>query len=110
VRVKFALPVAPGGDTLVGVEEEEQRGEALGAQSLSEVLGGIPVATVVRDEQRGQLFLPPLLRPEGSCPFHGAARRRRAWYKRGVRLFKPLLESFCEAEANVRELHFCERR
>jgi hypothetical protein len=60
VRVKFALPVAPGGDTLVGVEEEEQRGEALGAQSLSEVLGGIPVATVVRYEQRGQLFSPPL--------------------------------------------------
>jgi hypothetical protein len=36
---------------LVGIEEEEQRGEAFGAQSLSEVLSGVPVATIVRDER-----------------------------------------------------------
>jgi hypothetical protein len=76
VRVKFALPEAPGGDALVGVEEEEQRAESFAALSLSEVLGGVPVATVVRDERRGNLFSLPLVRPEVSCLFHGAGKKK----------------------------------
>src|SRR5215217_574312 len=46
------------------------------ARSLSEALSGIPVTTVVRDEQRGQLFSSPLLRPEWSCPFHRAGKKK----------------------------------
>jgi hypothetical protein len=29
---------------------------------------------------------------------------------RGVRHFEPILGTFCEAEENIRELHFCELR
>ena len=72
--VELALPVAPGGDALLGVEVEEQRDEALGLQPLLEALGGVLVATAVRNEQRGQLFLAPLLK--GSCPSQGAAKKK----------------------------------
>jgi len=50
-------------------EERWRRGAPPGA------LDGVPVATAVRDEQRGQLFSAPLLL-EGSRPFHGAAKKK----------------------------------
>jgi hypothetical protein len=48
--VELALPLSPGEDTLLGLEVEEQRGEALNPQPLREALGGVPVATIGRDD------------------------------------------------------------
>jgi hypothetical protein len=58
--VELALPFAAGEDTWVGVKVEERRVEAFAVQPLTEALGGVPVATTVRDEQRNQFFSAPI--------------------------------------------------
>src|SRR3712207_7312407 len=50
--VQLPLPIAPGGNALLGVEVDEQRGESRGLQPLHHPLGDRPVpAAVARSEE-----------------------------------------------------------
>ena len=74
--VQLPLPVAPGGNALLGIEVDEQRGESRGPQPRHHPLGDRPVPAAVADEHRGH-------RPR---PFAGASSRSpRRWTARRPR-------------------------